>query len=84
MSICARLRRHPTEYGVQFVTWDRTHNQTSLQQGHYFGPGCGAGDYTAAKQDFAVRSGLIPAGGLFLCSFQDMKTCLTGSIPFLS
>ncbi len=56
---------HPTEDVVQFVTWDRTHHQTSLQQGHYFGPGCGTGDYTAAKQDFAVRSGLIPASALF-------------------
>ncbi len=64
------LAGHPTEYGVQFVTWDRTHNQTSLQQGHYFGPDSGTGDYTAAKQDFAVRSGLIPASGLFPLSFS--------------
>ena len=59
------LAGHPTQYGVQFVTWDRTYNQTGLWQGHFIGPGCGTADYTAAKQDFAVRSGLIPASALF-------------------
>lgn len=59
------LAGHPTEYGVQFVTWDRTYNQTGLWHGHYFGPCCGIGSYTAARQDFAVRSGLIPDSSLF-------------------
>lgn len=59
------LAGHPTEYGVQFITWERTHNHTGLWQGHYIGPGCGIADYTAAKQDFAVRSGLIHASALF-------------------
>ena len=59
------LAGHPTQYGVQFVTWDRTYNQTGLWQGHFIGPGCGTADYTAAKQDFAVRSGLIPASAIF-------------------
>ena len=32
------LAGHPTQYGVQFVTWDRTYNQTGLWQGHFIGP----------------------------------------------
>lgn len=53
---------HPTEYGVQFVTWEWVQNRTALWQGHYYD---GLNGYTAAKQDFAVRSGLIPRSALF-------------------
>ncbi len=60
------LAGYPTEYGVQFVIWERTYSQTALWQGHYFGPCHSAEDYTAAKKDFAVRSGLIPACALFV------------------
>ena len=59
------LAAHPTEYGVQFITWDRTYNRTGLWHGHYYGPGSGSESYTDAKQDFAVRSGLIPSHALF-------------------
>ena len=37
-------------YGVEFVTWERIRNGTSLWQGHY----CD-NNYAAAKQDFATR-----------------------------
>ena len=47
-------------YGVEFVTWERVQDGTSLWDGHYYD-----NDYAAAKQDFAVRSGLIPSGLLF-------------------
>lgn len=47
-------------YGVEFVTWERIRNGTSLWQGHY----CD-NNYAAAKQDFATRSGLIPSSLLF-------------------
>ena len=47
-------------YGVEFVTWERIRNNTGLWQGHYYD-----NDYTAAKQDFAVRSGLLPASRIF-------------------
>ena len=47
-------------YGVEFVTWERVRNGTSLWQGHY----CD-NNYAAAKQDFATRSGLIPSSFLF-------------------
>ena len=43
-----------SKYGVQFTTWARTHGNTGLTYGNYFG-----NDYAAAKQDFAVRSGLV-------------------------
>ena len=47
-------------YGVEFVTWDRIRNGTGLWQGHYYD-----NNYASAKQDFATRSGLIPAILLF-------------------
>ena len=59
------LAGHPTRYGVQFVTWERSSDRTSLRSGHYYGPGGGADSYTAAKRDFATRSGLIPRSALF-------------------
>lgn len=59
------LAGHPTQYGVQFISWEQSTDQTSLTHGHYYGPGVGADGYTAAKQDFAVRSGLIPRNALF-------------------
>ena len=59
------LAGHPTQFGVQFITWERVQNRTALHQGNYYGPSDGAGSYTAAKQGFAVRSGLIPRSALF-------------------
>ena len=59
------LAGHPTRYGVQFVTWERSSDRTSLGSGHYYGPGGGADSYTAAKRDLATRSGLIPRSALF-------------------
>lgn len=55
------LAGHQTQYGVQFITWDRLQDGT-LWQGHYFNPGEGM---DAAKRDFTTRSGLIPAVLLF-------------------
>ena len=59
------LAGHPTQYGAQFITWERSPDQTALGHGHYYGPNAGADSYAAAKQDFAVRSGLIPRSALF-------------------
>ena len=39
--------------GHQFVTWSRTYDGTGVTQGNYIE------NYEAAKQDFAMRSGLI-------------------------
>lgn len=57
------LAGHPTQFGVQFITWEWVQNRTSLWQGEYFGPD--SGSYDAAKQSFAVRSGLIQGSALF-------------------
>ena len=32
------LAGHPTQYGVQFITWERVQERTGLNQGDYYGP----------------------------------------------
>ena len=54
------LAGHATRYGVQFVTWDWDYEKTGVTQGHYM-----SNNYIAAKQDFAVRIGLIRREQLF-------------------
>ena len=49
-----------SKYGVHFVTWDWDYGHTGVCHGHYF-----MEDYAGAKQDFAVRSGLIQKAQLF-------------------
>ena len=56
----AVLAGHPTERGVQFVTWELDFDRKGVHHGHYF-----QGDYEAAKRDFTVRSGLVPKDALF-------------------
>ena len=58
------LAGHPTQFGMEFITWNRLRDQ-SLWQGHYYDTAGGADAYSAAKQDFAVRSGLLPSFLLF-------------------
>jgi len=60
------LAGHPTEYGVQFITWERVQERTALLQGNYYGPDVGISGYIDAKRDFAARSGLIPRSALFV------------------
>ena len=50
----------PSKYGVQFVTWDWDYDRTGVVHGHYF-----MENYVEAKQDFAIRSGLIQKERLF-------------------
>lgn len=47
------------EYGYQFATWDRTYGDTGLTLGHY------TNDYESAKEDFAIRSGLVSKHKVF-------------------
>ena len=54
------LAGHPTERGVQFVTWEWDFDREGVHHGHYF-----QDDYDAAKRDFATRSGLIQTEQLF-------------------
>ena len=56
----AVLAGHPTERGVQFVTWEWDFDRKGVHQGHYF-----QDDYEAAKRDFTVRGGLVQKGTLF-------------------
>ena len=49
-----------SKYGVQFVTWDWDYERTGVAHGHYF-----MENYNGAKQDFAIRSGLIQKEQLF-------------------
>ncbi len=56
----AVLAAHPTRLGVQFVTWDWSFNRTGLNQGNYFQE-----NYVGAKQDFAIRAGLISKQQIF-------------------
>ena len=48
-----------TEYGFEFVTWDGTYDGKAVCQGNYHN------NYMAAKEDFAVRSGLVDKDKLF-------------------
>ena len=56
----AVLAGHPTECGVQFVTWEWDFDREGVHHGHYF-----QDDYDAAKRDFTVRSGLVQKDALF-------------------
>ena len=71
------LASHPTQYGVQFITWERTQDGTGLNQGNYYGPLGGTGCYTAAKRGFATRSGLVPRSALFtLEQLTEVYRCI--------
>ena len=52
----AVLAGHPTERGVQFVTWEWDFDREGVHHGHYF-----QDDYKAAKRDFTVR-GILTSG----------------------
>lgn len=54
------LAGHQTKFGIHFVTWDRDFRWIGLNYGHYFQE-----NYMAAKQDFAIRSGLVPQYQVF-------------------
>ena len=56
----AVLAGHPTERGVQFVTWEWDFDREGVHHGHYF-----QDDYDAAKRDITVRGGLVPKDALF-------------------
>ena len=56
----AVLAGHPTERGVQFVTWDWDYDREGVHHGHYFQE-----NYDAAKRDFIVRGGLVQKDALF-------------------
>ena len=51
--------KYSEQHEFEFVTWDRTYDGIGVCQGNY------CSDYFAAKEDFAVRSGLVEKERLF-------------------
>ena len=47
-------------YGMMFVTWQRSYDGSGVIWGHYY-----QDDYQAAKEDFAIRAGLVKAQRIF-------------------
>lgn len=56
----AVLAGHPSERGVQFVTWEWDWDRKGVHHGHYFQNG-----REEAKHDFVRRGGLLPKEVLF-------------------
>ena len=56
--LAGRERENGQRY--QFVTWTWDYGRRGVSHGHYY-----EGDFQSAKQDFAVRSGLISKAQLF-------------------
>ncbi|MFI3226632.1 MAG: hypothetical protein R3Y09_04385 [Clostridia bacterium] len=52
--------KETTHGGYQFVTWEKDGTGKGFNFGHYFGD-----NYSAAKEDFALRAGLISKDRLF-------------------
>lgn len=48
------------EHGYEFVTWQYTYDRKGVTLGHYY-----HNDYAGAKEDFAIRSGLVSEYKLF-------------------
>ena len=72
----AVLAAHPTRLGVQFVTWDWDYDRTGVVHGHYF-----MENYDEAKQDFAIRSGLIHKEHFFSTEqLIEIYRCCTDSV----
>jgi hypothetical protein len=59
-------------HGLYFVTWEYSYERTGFTQGNY------AMDYEAAKEDFALRCGLIDRNKLF--SETEMKLIRQGLV----
>ena len=49
-----------TLLGAQFVTWARDYDRKGVNNGHYY-----MEDYQSAKEDFALRSGLVARERVF-------------------
>lgn len=65
-----------SKHGVHFVTWDWNYDHTGVCHGHYF-----MENYDAAKQDFAIRSGLIQKEQLFSTEqLTEIYRCCTDSV----
>jgi hypothetical protein len=67
------IAARPMGYGyMEFVTWQQDAERTRVDVGHY------TADYEAAKEDFAVRCGLVSRDKLF--SETEMKLIRQGLV----
>ena len=65
-----------SKHGVHFVTWDWAYGHTGVCHGQYF-----MENYAGAKQDFAIRSGLIQKEQLFSTEqLTEIYRCCTDSV----
>ena len=63
--------KYSEKYGFEFVVWDRTFDGKAVCQGNYHS------DYLAAKEDFAIRSGLVDSNRLFgIDDLEYMHKCI--------
>lgn len=75
------LAGHQTRFGMEFVTWEWVQNHTALWQGHYYGD-----SYATAKQDFVIRSGILPQERIFSDQqlaemYRSIRETLEGNYP---
>ncbi len=64
--------KYSEQNGFEFVTWDRTYDGNGVCQGNYYS------DYLAAKENFAVMSGLVDKERLFgVDDLKYMHKCIT-------
>ena len=67
--------KYNNEYGFEFVTWDRTFHGKAVCQGNYYT------DYASAKENFAVRSGLVDKDKLFSTKeLEQLEKCVNFTI----
>ena len=71
--LCAR--DDGPQNGYTFVTWEYSYGHSGVEMGHYMR------DYTAAKQDFAVRAGLVREDRLFT---PEQSALLHRAVTFAS
>ncbi len=65
------LAAKSSEYGFEFVTWERTFDNKGVTQGNYYS------DYSAAKEGFATRSGLIDKNKVFdVEELESIRKCV--------
>ena len=57
------LAGHPTQFGVQFITWARVRECTGLNAGNCYGPPGGVDSYTASRYSRRHQHCHEPAGG---------------------
>lgn len=63
--------KYSDEYGFEFVTWDRTFDGKAVCQGNYYT------DYASAKENFAVRSGLVDKNKIFSTKeLEQLEKCV--------